>query len=246
MMQRYWAAVLLALVASNAWAQKSLLKISIGGDGIATPLEVTDPAVIGNFNIWNGPSVVIHVQGARLPPTHLDPNVRDGRFVDWPRGIAVQQPIGLKRQEVTFHIGGGGRPVRTYVVAYEYDPVAKQGYIYLPQWTNDLIAHGVEGNWLYATRRWDELIAPLIERHATATTRLEDSPQCKGVAYLARMSGDGTITIEMFWESGKNGKFVYPRSSDEYTNVLMHIGTLDVGTETATSCWPHRESLVSR
>ena len=58
-----------------------------------------------------------------------------------------------------------------YIVSYEYDPAASQGYVYLPgkgdQWytlNSASIYHGREGNWFRATRAWQDAVVSLIAR----------------------------------------------------------------------------------
>ena len=240
MLRRCCAFLLLALLTSGALAQKQLLEIEIIGDGVAAPIDITDPAIIGVFSIWNGPSVVIHSQGARVPPTHLDPNVRDGRFIDWPRGVAAPPPPGLKRYQATFHISTHTAATRQYIVAYEFDAAAAQGYIYVPTWTtNDLISHGVEGNWMYAIRQWDEAIMPVIQSSSSGASRLEDNDRRCNVG-VARMSEDGALTIQLIRDGRTMGKYRYAPSDQGYADMLWRVGTLAPGAQAEVSCWPRR------
>ena len=64
--------------------------------------------------------------------------------------------------EVTFYVGKRERQ-RDYPFTYSFNQLDRQGFIYLPQGSTSLIVHGVEGRWFYASKRWDELIWPMVE-----------------------------------------------------------------------------------
>lgn len=238
MVKRSYALVLFVLSASAALAKGPIVEIEITGDGITAPLKITDEDIVGNFNIWNGPGVSSSAAGIRNPPAHLDTNVQDGRFIDWPRGLATQRPAGLQRFEVTFRIATP-RTASQYVVAYEIDPPKRQGYIYLPIWTNDLIWHGVEGSWFYASERWDELIMPLIVKRVAQDPQPQRS-NFRCTVGTARVSDDGTIVLQLIINGKKASRFVYQPSDSTYADVKKHIGDIAAGAEVAVSCWPHR------
>jgi hypothetical protein len=239
MAKRTYALVLLVLAVPAALAKGPIVAIEITGDGISVPLRITDADLVGNFSIWNGPGVSTSTAGVKDPPAHLDTGVHDGRFIDWPRGLTAQRPTGLQRFEVTFHLATPGTASR-YVVAYEIDPRNGQGYIYLPSWTNELIWHGVEGHWLYASRRWDELVMPRIVQRVSA--RAEKS-RFRCTVGTARMSDDGTIILQLIVNGRKASQFIYPPTDNAYADVKMHIGDIAPGAEVTASCWPHRNRL---
>jgi hypothetical protein len=161
------------LATSTPTAAKGVLaRIEVRGDTLPSPLEITDPAILARFSIWNGPGVSVNGQ-----PVHLDPNRQEGMFIDWPKGQVNARPPGLDSYDITFHISlvrqvDDSQPPRSYsrthIVRYEIDRSNNSGYIYLPDFndeigrTNTLIYHGVEGNWFYSTRAWEELVRPLI------------------------------------------------------------------------------------
>jgi len=152
-------------------------RIEISGAGLATPLEITDAAILGRFNIWNGPGVEAFDANGRPIPEDEE---RSGAFIDWARGIVSIQASTLERYDVVFH--QGGRDYRhewhsRYVVRYAYDPAADGGYIYLPgrkdgdaakkNWS--LMYHpGVEGNWFHSAPAWERLVRPLIQKAVAA------------------------------------------------------------------------------
>ena len=79
----------------------------IRGDGLAVPIEIVDERTVSNFSVWNGPGVGTYTKGVMDPPAYLNPDKPQGRFVDWPRGIATRRPERLHRFEVTFYLGQG-------------------------------------------------------------------------------------------------------------------------------------------
>ena len=230
--------LLAPLLISSAWAKGPVVRIDIR-DGIHAPLAITDAAIVDKFNIWNGPSVRSYVNGVENLPAHLDSNAEDGRFIDWPAGIARQRAQGLRRFEVSFHIQTPRNGLREYLVAYEIDVAANQGYIYLPRWENDLIWHGVEGDWFLASNRWDALVMPLLVKHVASAAVSATAPfRCGGTASI---SEDGTISIQFVRDGSKSGRFRYTPATEGYTDVAKDLGNLQPAIETEISCWPARE-----
>jgi hypothetical protein len=160
---RWIAALCCALgVAAPALPKEAVVKLGIEGPTLAAPIEITDPAVIRQFNIWNGPGVRVNDQ-----PVHLDPAHTEGMFIDWPKGAATP-PAGLRELTVTFYMESYRNPGPMhgwYVIKYAFDPSAPGGFIYLPgQGDPDFgrnvssIIHGVEGQWFHSTQTWEELV----------------------------------------------------------------------------------------
>lgn len=171
-----FALATLVLASAPASPKTQTVSIEISGASLATPLEITDAAILARFNIWNGPGVAVNGR-----PIHLDPDNQEriGAFIDWPRGVVSILPSALQRYDVVFH-QGGREPMhewhRRYVVRYAYDPATEGGYIYLPG-RNDgddykrntfSISHGVEGNWFHSSAAWERLVRPLIEKAMAA------------------------------------------------------------------------------
>jgi len=161
------AGVAFLMSSTPASAKGSTVRIEVRGATLATPLDITAPAIVSKFSIWTGPGVGVNGQ-----PTHLDPDHQEGMFIDWPKGTVTARPPGLESYEVTFHIGDP-RPPRTeyqsYVVLYEPERGTQQGYIYLPGYPDEIgqanmsaIAHGVERNWFHSSKAWEELVRPII------------------------------------------------------------------------------------
>lgn len=240
----YPIATLLILAASASWSKSQNLRIEIVGDGLSETIVITDPEILGLFNIWNGPGVVARgPDGMPYPPAHLDLNESDGRFVDWPRGMATERPSGLQRLEVTFVVGAPGRPdvEGSYVVAYEVDSRDSSGFVYLPMWTNDLIRHGVEGNWFHATGRWNEAIAPVVASHTGVLRAPSERENLSCVVGHGSLRVDGVVEFTLVDEHGaKTSRWRYGPGSERYDEVRDHIGDVERGEETEISCWPPR------
>src|SRR3979411_535707 len=138
-------------------AKGPTLKITIKGAAIARPIEITDPNILAQFNVWEGAGVQVN----NVPQDH-------GFIINWGKGVVAEPPNGLRRYEVSFHVMHQGPSV--YIVSYAYDPATDQGCVYLPGGgesynTNTfLIYRGIEGNWFRATSEWTNAVTPLIEK----------------------------------------------------------------------------------
>jgi hypothetical protein len=154
-----------------AWSKGETVQIDIDGGDLALPIEITDPAIISRFNIWNGPGVSTSSYGVPDPPAYLDSIQPAGRFIDWPKGVVETRPEDLDRYRVTFQIASRGNAphsIQSYRVMYEIGPDSDKSYMYLPtfsdpNYTGGLIYHGVEGNWFYSSASWEALVRPIIE-----------------------------------------------------------------------------------
>jgi hypothetical protein len=169
------ATVLMVGIPAALFAKAEIVKITITGADLATPLEITD---FGKFrdadvNVWAGPGVKINGQ-----------EQTEGFITDWPLGAVADRPSGLHHYEVSFYtkLPEGGL---VYVVYYDYDPSSEKGFIYLPgkhdKWFNlnyGTICHGdgFEGNWFLATAAWNNSVRPLIAR-----AKLIESCSCRCV-----------------------------------------------------------------
>jgi hypothetical protein len=149
-------------------AKGETTRITIAGGTLANPIEITDANVVRAFQIWTGPGTNSCFGGNCVEGT-------EGFIVDWSSGAVAQRPSGLQRYEISFYVSDRRFPALrgperlAYVVSYEYDPAASQGYVYLPgkgdQWFRlnaASIYRGREGNWFRATRAWQDAVVPLI------------------------------------------------------------------------------------
>ena len=162
------AALLTGLVlvafASPAMAKDETTRITIVGDSLATQIIITDPAILGRFNVWSGPGTSGTVQGVAWKATE--------GFVIKSMTSVDDRPQGLARYEVTFLVDRQNRDghVMAYVIFYEYDARADRGYVYFPgrddpQWRTNvfLILRDLEGRWYPASRTWQDIVTPLIK-----------------------------------------------------------------------------------
>lgn len=234
----------LLIIPLIGWSKGQTTRIVIEGDNLTAPIEITDPDILNQFSIWDGPGV-----GMRDPSEapdlaiYVESDGSVGRFIDWPKGFASERPGQLQRLEVTFHVGVPREPgnSRKFVFVYEIDSNKGRGFIYLPRWKNNLIYHGVELNWLYAHSRWNELIMPIIAQHSTATFSSLERSELKCKVGEGSLRPDGTIEFVLLDELGiKRSRWRYETSSQEYQRVREHIGDVEPGEEIEISCWPAR------
>ncbi len=230
-------------IPATGWSKGRTTKIVIVGDGLSTPIEITNPNIVSQFNIWNGPGVSTrNSDGVLNPLAYLNPNRSAGRFIDWPKGIVPERSPGLQRLEVTFYIGDSQLPdeARKYDFAYEVDSSNKRGYIYLPRWKNSLISHNVEGNWFFASERWDDLVMPIVTP-VVPLSSISERGRLNCSIGTGLITNDGTIEFSLQDENGnKRGRYRYETTTERYSSVKAHIGELVPGEETNISCWPAR------
>lgn len=149
---------LLAILSATALvsAKGATTKVTITGGGLRSPVEITDPNVLANFNVWSGPGTFANdVEGT------------EGFIIDWASGTVSNRPNGLPVFELSFYVRYANRPFNeqtdqlAYVVSYSVDPQTGQGYVYLPGNSDEpyrlntkAIYRGREGNWFRANAAW--------------------------------------------------------------------------------------------
>ena len=159
---------------ASLFAKGQTDKITIQGDGLTTPLEITD-LEIRQFEVWAGPGV--WVNGVEQ---------REGFIINWSKGVIAEPPTGLQHYQVRFYSKlPGERAIYQviYAVSYDYNPSMNHGYVYLPGTTDERFkingrmwhGHGFEGNWAYATRAWESFVRPLIAKARAASTSHYDA-----------------------------------------------------------------------
>ena len=147
------------MIAPALFAKGKTVRITIEGADLKRAVEITDPKVLANFNVWAGPAT--------------SSNEAQSLIVDWTPGPVTAPPAPLPRYKVCFYSNLPNKRLM-YVVLYAYDPAAKQGYVYLPgkgdEWYRvnvSSIWHGGEGKWFRAWDRWDNIARPLISGATT-------------------------------------------------------------------------------
>ena len=231
-------------VPTSSWAKGETVKIVIHGDSLSSPIEITNPEIVSQFNIWNGPGVSTRgPDGVPHPPAYLDPDKTAGRFIDWPLGIATDLPPKMQRLEVTFFIAGRKTPIHDgkYWFAYEIDTENQRGYIYLPRWRGSYISHGVEGNWFYASERWDELMMPTIQEASESASDSSSRDRFDCIFGTGLITKNGAIELYRLDESGNTTlNYRYHPTDAVYESIKEHIGHVAPGEEVEVSCWPPR------
>jgi len=154
--------LLILSVPTPLLAKGKTVKITIKGADLKTPIVISDPKILENFQVWTGPGT--------------STAERPSLIIDWPQGPVTKPPESLHRYQVSFH--GAPNDQIVYVVFYAFSPGAEQGYVYLPgesdEWAGlnvRSIWRGVEGKWFRAWNAWEHVARPLIEK-AEVTTML--------------------------------------------------------------------------
>lgn len=159
------------LVASSLDAKGPTTRIVITDVARGSVSEITDRAVLDQFQVWAG-------RGTYSGPPDQSSEGTDGFIIDWRAGIVDQRPAQLRRYELRFYVAPkrpGAAVTRNspeeelaYVVLYENDQSTGQGYVYLPGKTDEHFALNVrsihrrlEGQWLRASSTWQKAIASL-------------------------------------------------------------------------------------
>lgn len=145
-------------------AKGRTVRITISGADLKSPIQITDPRILANFNVWTGPGT----------------SSREGKglIVDWSQGAISPLPKTLPLYEIFFYADFGNHEEKqVYEVSYEYDPSTQRGYVHLPgkedKWWRlnvSSIFRGVEGNWFSAWGEWEKVARPLIENAKAATS----------------------------------------------------------------------------
>ena len=145
---------LLLLAPTELLGKGKTVKVVVAGGDLAKSIEISDPNVLANFQVWAGPGTSSN-QGPAF-------------IADWSSGAIKELPKGLARYEVSFFVDEPQERI-AYVVLYAFDSSTGRGYVYIPgksdnhYWTNvGSIFRGVEGNWFHAWPLWDRVAVPLI------------------------------------------------------------------------------------
>ena len=171
---RFTVAIAVAFTLSTGISAKGATsRITITGKTLANPIEITEASIISKFQVWEGPGTTV-CRGGRANCT----DGTQGFIIDWLSGPVAERPEGLPRYEVSFYVtdvrfsGQPGPEQLAYVVSYEYDPAASQGFVYLPgdgdqrYPLNSTSIHrgGRQGKWYHASAAWQSVVLPLVAR----------------------------------------------------------------------------------
>jgi hypothetical protein len=161
-------AMLVVMVAATVFvsAKGRTTRIEVTGAELRTPVEITDPEILEDFNVWSGPGTFINgLEGT------------EGFIIDWPSGAVRGQPQRVSRYDVLFYVKYENRTAReqedqlAYKVVYAIDSSSGEGYVYLPGKGDEpylrninAIYRGHEGRWFHATAAWQRAVDRLIAR----------------------------------------------------------------------------------
>ena len=158
------ATLIIAALAIAVSAKGLTTRITLRDTTLDTSIDISDPSVLGAFNVWAGPGTY----SGGVEGTH-------GFIIDWAAGIARDRPNGLSGYEVMFYVRFANRSTEelAYVVLYERDPASRRGFVYLPGRSDEhygrnvkaIFRHNLEGNWFHATEAWDNAVNSLLSVH---------------------------------------------------------------------------------
>ena len=153
--------LLILCVPTPLLAKGKTVKVTIKGAVLKTPIEISDPKILANFQVWTGPGT-----------STAD---RQSLMIDWSQGPVRKPPASLSRYRVSFHTDPNDQIV--YVVCYAFSPGSVPGYVYVPGEADEWhglnvrsVARGVEveGKWFRAWSAWERVARPLIEKAEVA------------------------------------------------------------------------------
>lgn len=165
-------------------AKRPVDKITIEGQHLTAPIEITDETSLEPFSPWFR------------------------QFIDWKRRRIKTPPAVEKTYEVSFHLTERGK---IFILEYSTDPSGGPGYIYIPGpgepgyrlnigtiITGDSDSWNPNGQWQHATPEWATLMRQAIGRS-------HESPSTSGGAWvpiawalaLAGLALVGAATISM-------------------------------------------------
>lgn len=140
------------------------IEVALDGARLAT---ITDENVLDKLTFWSGPGTWMQAAGG---PARM--STGDADIADWLAG-KVPPPVKTRVYDVSIYFSTPRNPSnpreRGYTVRYA--PSAGGGFIQIPgegspyyRGNTSVISRGVEGSWYRASKRWEDLIRPVIER----------------------------------------------------------------------------------
>ena len=161
-----WVLALMSL-STSLWAKEDTILITVKGESLAAPIDITSPGTLDKYSFFNGPGV--STSGGGYAP---------GTIINWTSGAVAGPSARREHYEISVYWPPRTRPQAgcytdkpclVYVAFYDYDPVSRQGFVYLPgkgePWHDldiNLLYHGVEGHWFRATDSWTAFVRTLI------------------------------------------------------------------------------------
>jgi hypothetical protein len=158
----------LALLLPTSLAAKGMTtKITVTDVSLASSIDITDPSVLEQFNVWAGRGTFVTIPGQeRREGTN-------GFIIDWLAGAVSPPPIELHRYEVKFFVRypNSATEQLAYIVYYAHNPASGQGFVYLPGKSEEpyrlnlkAIRRGndLEGNWFLASPAWQDVVGRMI------------------------------------------------------------------------------------
>ncbi len=137
----------LAISVIDLSAKGPTVRIRIEGDTLPVPIEITERAVLEDFQVWDWPTPQ-----------------RDAFVIRYSAASLPAPPLSWSRYKVTF-FANRPAPNRVYTVVYQFDPNVNQGYIYVPRTelnSRTIWRGGMEEWWFRASASWERAVRPLV------------------------------------------------------------------------------------
>ena len=151
----------LFLVSFLVFGQGPISRITLGAPGLS--VEIVDAKALSDFRFGPSPGNTLNEAPNWKPKSWI--------VEDWVHPVAAPNQ-SLLRVKATFSLDRG-TGAREYVVFYVYDPVAKQGFVYLPGRGEPFYRENVyflfrgdeyEGDWFHTTLEWTTHAQAVIEK----------------------------------------------------------------------------------
>ena len=160
--------------------------ITIEGQGLTQPIEITEAESLEPFNPWT--------RG----------------FIDWSRGRITDPPTVEKIYEVSFHLAGRGK---IFILQYSTDLSGGPGYIYIPgpgepgyRLNIGTIIGGnsdswnPNGQWQHATPEWETLMQRAVSKPSSSQPKTDGTsvPMAWALALGALvLIGAATVSLRL-------------------------------------------------
>src|SRR3954470_17367537 len=113
--------ILVACAGAVVSAKGTTTRISIAGANLERPIDITDNAVVEQFNVWSGPGT----SSDGVPGT-------EGFIADWSAPVVHEGATGARRYEISFFTRfreNAGEQL-AYIVDYDYNQA--DAFVFIP------------------------------------------------------------------------------------------------------------------
>jgi hypothetical protein len=147
-MRRFLVALVLIAACIGVEAKGTTVKLSLTGPGLAQPIEIVEPAILGGSNVWEGSFIGDTLAAAPPVKPRIYTLSFDVRLPEWMRqGVKTMYTVSLARDaksgELLLYLPGRGEP----------------GY---PRNVGTMLRDGQDGHWHRASLAWATALAKYV------------------------------------------------------------------------------------